>query len=189
MGARYDRSMSDLSFRRLAREDFAQLATWLETPHVARWWNHESSTAALERDFGPTIDGMDLADIFVVSLRERPIGLIQRYTFADNPHYADEVATLSPVPAAACSIDYFVGEPDLLRTGVGTAMLRALLRMTWDDEPAAPAVIVPVSASNVASWRVLERSGFRRVAEGPLRPDNPIDDDAHFVYRIDRPLA
>ena len=181
--------MTGLSFRRLARADFALLARWLRTPHVARWWNHETSPAALERDFGPTIAGDDPADVFVVSLHGHPIGLIQRYTFADNPDYATELAALAAVPAAAWSMDYFVGEPARLRSGLGSAMLRALVRATWHDAPDAPAVIVPVVAANVASWRALERAGFRRVAEGPLTPDNPVDDNAHYVYRIDRPVS
>ena len=50
-------------------------------------------------------------------------------------------------------------------------------------------MIVPVSSANVASWRLLEQAGFRLVAEGALTRDNPIDDDAHRVYRIDRPCA
>ena len=180
--------MSELSFRRLARADFPLVARWLQAPHVARWWNHETSPAALERDFGPSIDGDDPADIFIASQRARPIGLIQRYTFADNPDWAAEVATLVPVPAAAWSMDYFVGEAALLRSGLGSAMLAALVRATWDDDPRASAVIVPVVEANVASWRALEKAGFRRVAQGPLTPDNPADDALHVVYRIDRPV-
>jgi aminoglycoside 6'-N-acetyltransferase len=179
--------LSQPSFRRLARADFPRLARWLETPHVARWWNHETSPAALERDFGPTIDGDDAAHIFIASVDARPVGLIQRYTFADNPGYLAEVASLVDVPSDAWSMDYFVGEPALLRAGLGSAMLAALARATWRDDPQASAVIVPVVVANIASWRALEKAGFRRVAEGPLTPDNPIDGALHFVYRIDRP--
>ena len=163
------------------------LSAWLGQPHVARWWNHETSREAVETDFGPVVDGHDAADIFIASLRGRPFGLVQRYTFADNPDYGAELSSLLAVPDAALSMDYFVGEPALLRRGLGTAMLQSALRSTWRDYRSAPAVIVPVVAANTASWRVLERSGFRRVAAGPLEPDNPIDDSAHFVYWIDRP--
>ena len=179
--------MSEPSFRRLARADFPLLARWLQAPHVARWWNHETSDAALERDFGPTLSGDDPADVFIASVGSGPFGLIQRYTFADNPDWAAEVATLVHVPAAAWSMDYFVGEPALLRTGLGSAMLAALVRATWRDDARAPAVIVPVVETNLASWRALEKAGFRRVARGPLTPDNPVDDPTHVVYRIDRP--
>ena len=44
-----------------------------------------------------------------------------------------------------------------------------------------------VAAANVASWRVLEKAGLRRLAAGPMEPENPLDDPLHYVYRIDRP--
>jgi aminoglycoside 6'-N-acetyltransferase len=46
-----------------------------------------------------------------------------------------------------------------------------------------------VVAANTASWRALEKAGFRRVASGDLPPDNPVDDPLHHVLRIDRPAA
>jgi aminoglycoside 6'-N-acetyltransferase len=30
---------------------------------------------------------------------------------------------------------------------------------------------------------------LKRVAEGPMPPDNPIDDALHYIYRVDRPGA
>jgi aminoglycoside 6'-N-acetyltransferase len=181
------RAMLALSFRRLARDDFPLLARWLAQPHVHRWWNHETSPEALEADFGATVDRVDPAEVFIVSTGGRPFGLVQWYLFSDNARYIDELAPLLQVPGEALSMDYFVGEPDLLRQGWGAAMLRASLERIWRGYPAAPFVVVPVSAANEASWRVLERAGLVRVAEGPLAPDNPNDDWAHFVYRVDRP--
>ena len=179
--------MAELTFSRLARADFALLARWLETPHVARRWNHETSPAALERDYGPTIDGDDSAEVFIVALHGQPIGLIQRYTFADNPAYRDEVASLVCVPDGALSMDYFVGEAARLRRGLAGAMVEALLRSTWVDHPRCDAVIVPVVAANEASLGLLARCGLREIARGPLTPDNPVDDSLHVVWRIDRP--
>jgi aminoglycoside 6'-N-acetyltransferase len=175
--------------RPLARGDFLLLAAWLARPHVARWWNHEASPAAVERDFGAVVDGTDPAEIFIAAVDGRPFGLVQRYTFADNPDYLDELAPLLAVPPGALSIDYFVGEDALLRCGLGAGMVHAAVQGAWDAYPAAPAVIVPVAAANRASWRLLERVGFTCVAQGPLVPDNPIDDPAHLVYRIDRPKS
>jgi aminoglycoside 6'-N-acetyltransferase len=85
------------------------------------------------------------------------------------------------------SIDYLIGDPDLVGRGLGPRMIRALLQETWAAHPGASSVIVPVAAANRASWRALEKAGLRRIAEGELEPDNPIDDRAHVIYRIDRP--
>jgi aminoglycoside 6'-N-acetyltransferase len=176
-----------IGFSRLARADFPLLKHWLEQPHVARWWAHATTPEAIEADFGACVDRRDPADVFIAWVEDRPLGLIQRYTFADNPGYIDELAPLMAVPPAALSIDYFIGEPSALRRGWGAAMIRACVTATWADYPQAPAIVVPVNAANEASWRVLQAVGFRRVAEGPLQPDNPVDDWAHAVYWLDRP--
>lgn len=178
-----------LSFRRLSRDDFRLLTIWLTTPQVARWWNHGTTPSAIESDFGPSVDGADPSEMFIALADRRPVGLIQRYRYLDNPEYIVEVETVVPVPPAALSIDYFIGEPDLLGRGMGSAMIAAFVSATWHDCPAASAIIVPVHAANHASWKALQRAGFRRVGEGPLEPDNPIDDRSHYIYRVDRPLV
>jgi aminoglycoside 6'-N-acetyltransferase len=178
-----------VAFTRLARTHYRLLQHWLEQPHVSRWWAHETTPEAIESDFGACVDRRDPADVFIASVDGRPLGLIQRYTFADNPGYLDELAPLLAVPPAALSIDYFIGEASALRQGWGAGMIRACARSTWVAYPDAPAIVVPVNVANEASWRVLQAAGFRRVAEGPLRPDNPIDDWAHAVYWLDRPAA
>jgi aminoglycoside 6'-N-acetyltransferase len=171
----------------ITRADFPLLKRWLDTPHVARWWNHDTDPAALEAHFGGCVDGTEPCEMFFAEAGARPFGLIQRFAFSAYPAYRDEVAPLLDVPPEGLSIDYFVGDPAALRRGWGAAMIRACVASAWTRYPAAPCVVVPVNASNPGSWRVLEAAGFRRVAEGPLEPDNPIDDWTHWLYRLDRP--
>jgi aminoglycoside 6'-N-acetyltransferase len=165
-----------IRFRPLTRDDFPVLAGWLEEPLVARWWNHETSAEALERDFGAAIDGREPTEMLVAMLDGRPFGLLQRYPIAAYPEYVEELSGLVAVPPGAISIDYLVGEPDLRARGVGTAMIAAAVAHVPAD------VIVPVAAGNRRSWRALEKAGFERVAEGELPPDNPVDPPDHYVY-------
>ena len=99
-----------LTYQPLTREHFPLLAHWLAEPLVARWWHHETSPAAVERDFGPSIDGADVTELFLVALLSRPIGLVQRYPIAAYPEYVDEFASVCPLPAGALSIDYLERE-------------------------------------------------------------------------------
>jgi aminoglycoside 6'-N-acetyltransferase len=181
--------MQEPTLRCLERDDLPMVAAWLGQGHVSRWWNHDTRPQGVERDFGPVVDGLDPAEVFIACADGSPFGLLQRYTFADNPEYLAELSRVLDVPTAALSMDYFVGEPGALRHGLGTAMLQVGIRSTWAKHPTAPAIVVPVAAANTASWRVLERAGFRRMAEGSLQPDNPIDDRKHYVYQIDRPTG
>lgn len=176
-----------VQLRPLDRRDFPLLTRWLAEPHVARWWAHDPSPAAVEADFGAGVDGLEPTEYFIALAADRAIGLIQRYRIASWPDYGDEIEPLTAVPPGAASIDYLIGEPDALRHGLGSAMIRACVATIWRDWPDAGGVIVAVHADNTASWRVLQRAGFRRVASGEMAPDNPADDRRHVVYRIDRP--
>lgn len=185
-----------IRFRPLARGDLPLLATWLADPVVHRWWHHETSPGALERDFGPTIAGHDPSQDFVALLDAtgasgRPLGLVQLSRYEDFPTEAVELSALTRVPAGAATIDYLVGEPELRGIGLGTAMIAAFVARVWQAEPDVTCLLVPVVARNRASWRALERVGFRRVARGPLAPDNPVDeaDPVHEVLLLERPAG
>ncbi|MFF8385925.1 GNAT family N-acetyltransferase [Streptomyces kanasensis] len=176
-----------ITWRRLTEQDFPLLRSWLEQPHVARWWNHETSVEAVSRDFGPAARGEEPSEDLLAHLDGRPIGLVQRCRLSDYPAYWAEIATLVEPPAGAVTIDYLIGEPRDVGRGLGPRMIRSAVRAIWEDHPDAPCVLVPVSVANRASWRALEKAGLRRVAEGDLEPDNPVDDRAHYLYRVDRP--
>ncbi|MBA2673321.1 GNAT family N-acetyltransferase [Ramlibacter sp.] len=181
--------MSAFDFRPIARGDFAQLAHWLRQPHVARWWADDPSPQALEADYGGVIDGTEPCDVFIALLGGRPFGLAQRLRWDAYPDYLAELQRLMPAPPGAYSIDYLVGEIADTGRGLGSAMVGGFVQRLWSDKPDAAAVIVPVHAHNAASWRVLERNGFRRLASGELDPDNPADTRDHHIYGIERPLA
>ncbi|MDX3379312.1 GNAT family N-acetyltransferase [Streptomyces sp. ME02-6991-2A] len=176
-----------ITWRRLTEDDFPLLISWLERPHVARWWNHDPSIEAVRRDFGPAVRGEEPSEELLAHLDGTPFGLMQRCRLADYPEYLGEVATLIDVPSGAMTIDYLIGEPQLVGRGLGPQMIRAAVQAIWDEHPGASCVLVPVSAANRASWRALEKAGMRRVAEGELEPDNPVDGRAHYLYRVDRP--
>ncbi|WP_250285789.1 GNAT family N-acetyltransferase [Frankia sp. CiP1_Cm_nod2] len=177
-----------ITWRQLDESDFVLLRGWLEQPHVARWWNHESTIEAVRRDFGPAARGEEPSEDFLALLDDRPLGLVQRCHLADYPAYRDELAPVVDVPTGAMSLDYLIGEPGRTGRGLGTRMIASMIARTWSDHPAATCVMVPVVAANRASWRALEKAGLRRVGQGPLAPDNPVDDPLHYVYRLDRPL-
>jgi aminoglycoside 6'-N-acetyltransferase len=179
----------EFTWRRLTPTDFPLLASWLAQPHVRRWWNHEFTPEAVERDFGPTARGEEPGEDLLVFADGEPFGLIQRCRLADYPEYTAELVELIDLPGEAASIDYLVGDPERVGRGLGSAMIRLMIARTWQDHPRADCVVVPVAAANRASWRALEKAGMHRIAEGAMTPDNPADDGYQYVYRIDRPIG
>jgi aminoglycoside 6'-N-acetyltransferase len=145
--------------------------------------------AAVERDFGPTADGEEPGQDYLVELEGRPIGLIQYSVLADYPEYRAELAGVIEVPEGAVSIDYLIGVPDLVGRGIGARMIAAFAERVWSLSPPASCIIVPVSSANRASWRALMKAGFRLAGRGELEPDNPIDDRSHEILRLDRPAG
>ncbi len=162
------------------------LGHWLRTPHVARWWADDFSPEGLEEMYGGCIDGTDPSEVFIAERAGRAIALVQRFRIDSYSTYREEIASLAEVPAGTSSIDYLIGPEDAVGRGWGTELIRAFISRLWRDDAGAMSIIVPVHAENRASWRVLERVGFRRVAAGALTPDNPAHSADHFVYRLDR---
>ncbi len=171
----------------MRRNDFELLSRWLAEPLVAEWWNHDTSPAAVEREYGPAVDGREPASVLIAELEGPPFGLIQHYPIAAYPDYLAELAGLCEVPEGAVSIDYLIGLADHRGRGLGTRMIGSCVKRIWAERPGVTMVIVPVHVDNRASWRALESAGFRRIAEGRLTPDNPRHSRDHYVYRLDRP--
>lgn len=178
-----------MTWRHVTPQDFPLLARWLAAPHVARWWHHETSAEAVERDFGPSARREEPNEDLLASLDGEPLGLVQRSFWHDYPEYLREMAPTMAVPPHAMTIDYLIGDVANVGRGVGTRMIRSALERLWAEHPDAGCVIVPVHADNIASWRMLEKAGLTRVAHGELEPDNPIDDRRHYVYQVDRPTG
>ena len=179
--------MRDLRFRPLLRGDFPLAVRWLAQPHVAatEWGTVEASLAGAEGEFGRSVDGEDGTNVFLVSEGERPIGIIQSYRIGDDPEYSDDLWMVGAPPEEA-SIDYLIGEPDAVGRGTGSAMIRLFVAGLWECYPDAPSVIVAVLADNPASWRALEKAGFKRIWSGMARFDYGTDQPTH-IYRFPRP--
>ena len=163
----------EVSFRRLADEDLPMLHRWLNEPGVVRWWEGDDvSWDAVARDYGPA--NPDPTEHWIASVDGRDVGWIQCYAAADEPEECEPWWALG-VDRDAAGIDYLVGDPADRGSGIGAAMIRAFvvdvvfgLHPQWSQACAAP------YAANTASWRALERAGFRFVGtveddDGPCR--------------------
>jgi hypothetical protein len=66
---------ASILFRPLARSDFSKLQLWLSAPHVFEWWREPSSFAAIEKKFGPRVDGIEPTHIFAFTTSENRLAL------------------------------------------------------------------------------------------------------------------
>src|SRR5258706_1714063 len=142
-----------MTWRRVTPDDFPLLARWLAAPHVARWWHHETSAQAVERDFGPSARSEEPNEDLLAFLNGSPLGLLQRSFLHDYPEYLTDLASITAVPARAMTIDYLIGDAANVRHGIGSNLIRSALEHLWTDHKDAECVIVAAHAHNVWSLR------------------------------------
>lgn len=163
----------EVTFRRLADDDLPLLHRWLNEPGVVKWWEGDDvSWEGVVRDYGAA--NPDPVEHWLATVDGNDVGWIQCYAAADEPDESAQWWALG-IDQHAAGIDYLVGEPSQRGQGVGSTMIRSFvaeivfgLHPTWTQACAAP------YAANVASWRALERAGFRFAGivdddDGPCR--------------------
>jgi aminoglycoside 6'-N-acetyltransferase len=169
----------------MSRDDLPLLHSWLLQPHVTAWWRDvPAGFATVEAEYGPCIDGDDPTELFAIEYDGRPVGMIQRYLIADEPEWwpvFDEICDVSN----AAGIDYLIGEPDAVGRGVGSAVIAAFSPLVFDWRP-VDSIVVTVQQANVASWRILEKAGYRRIYSGELNSTDPSDEGPEHVYVLGR---
>jgi aminoglycoside 6'-N-acetyltransferase len=171
----------DVTFRRLVDDDLPLLHGWLNEPGVVRWWEGDDvSWEGVVRDYGSTND--DTAEHWIALVDGQPVGWIQCYAWADEEDEPETQAHFAAgVDRSAGGIDYLVGEPGRRAQGLGSAMIRAFVHdVVFPRHPDWTQVSASPFVANEASWRALERAGFRALA------DHPTADGDCRVMVIDR---
>jgi aminoglycoside 6'-N-acetyltransferase len=175
----------NLVFRRLEREDFGLLSEWFARPHVEPWWREENDLESIERRYGPSLDGADPTEVFVVERDGRAVGMIQRYLIDDDPNWKRSLSAAHPDDGAA-GIDYLIGEENLTGKGLGPRIISAFVTDTWKRYPDAKEIVVSVAQPNRRSWRALEKSGFVCMWAGVIESEDPSDEGPSYVYALAR---
>ena len=156
----------DVTFRRLTDADLPLLHRWLNDPGVVRWWEDDDvSWEGVVRQYGST--NHDPVEHWVALVGSDAVGWIQCYAWADDAEEEEARAHFAiGVERTAAGIDYLIGEPSRRGRGLGAAMIRAFVQTIvfgqhseWTQASAGPYV------ANEASWRALERAGFRALGD------------------------
>ncbi|HEX8467531.1 MAG TPA: GNAT family N-acetyltransferase [Allosphingosinicella sp.] len=152
---RYTEAMADsYTFRSVAHSDLELLRRWRERPHVTQWWGAPD----LEPEAEKLAEGR--VAMWIVEHLGRPIAYVQDY-----PVHAWENHPLAPLPPGSRGIDQYIGEPEMLGLGHGSAFVRAHCERLF--EAGAPAVGTDPHPDNGRAIRAYEKSGFRAVS-GPV---------------------
>ena len=147
-------------FRPMTAEHLPLVKRWLAMPHVQEWWDEP------EDQFGLVTGDLEepAMDQYIVAIDNRPFAYLQCYDLTVwNSGFG-------PQPQGARGIDQFIGEPDMLGCGHGSAFIRSFA----DGLLAAgtPRMVTDPDPSNLRAVRAYEKAGFRH--DGLVdTPDGP----------------
>lgn len=149
-----------VTFRPLVDDDLPLMHGWLNEPGVVRWWEGDDvSWEGVARDYGSGRAGE--TEHWIANAGGRDVGWIQCYALADEPQEAESWWALG-VERTGAGIDYLIGTPGDRGRGLGTAVIRAFVAdIVFERHPGWTQACAAPHVDNVASWRALEKAGFR----------------------------
>lgn len=134
------------SFRRATLADLDLLMEWQSRPHVREWW-----------DASEPYDEEDLADPRVarciVSYAGRPFAFMQDYTVHGWPDHH-----FGHLPKGSRGIDQFIGDPEMIGVGHGSAFIGARMQALFDA--GAPVIATDPHPDNERAIAVYRKLGF-----------------------------
>ena len=138
-------------FRPMSAADLPMVRRWLETPHVAQWWHDPDEQFALVSE---DLDHPAM-DQFVVTADDRPFAYLQCY---DPTAWSDN--GLGTHPLGTRGIDQFIGEPDMVDRGHGSALIRSFVDGLL--KTGTPRVVTDPNPENIRAVRAYEKAGFQK---------------------------
>lgn len=140
-------------FQKATLADLALLKAWRAQPHVREWWGEDE--ADVDVDLG---DPRVLRCVVITG--GQPFAFMQDYTVHGWPdhHFAD-------LPEGSRGIDQYIGEPEMVGRGHGTAFLRQRVQKLFMD--GAPVVATDPHPRNERAIAVYKKLGF--APTGPAR--------------------
>lgn len=167
--------VSQIKFIPLRQEHFPRLLTWLNEPHVMKWWPHDHGSGTWTLDdiitkYTSYVDGYKLVDgykkpihAFVVYYQNIPVGYAQYYNAYDFPRGY----LLEGLSKKLGAVNVFIGEDEYTGKGLGTALINAFLdKQVW---PRFDACFVDPEVHNIAAIRAYEKCGFKIVKKDKER--------------------
>lgn len=138
-------------FRPMTRDDLPLVRRWLAEPHVIEWWGDPAQQLALVTE---DLDEPAMQQ-FIVAHDRDPFGYIQAYDLQSwpDPVFAEH-------PQGTQAIDQFIGKPDMIDRGHGSAFIRRFIDRLIDG--GAPRIITDPDPDNLRAVRAYENAGFIR---------------------------
>jgi len=137
-------------FRRMTEADLPLVRGWLAMSEVVEWWGDP------DEQFGLVSGDLNepAMDQFVVAVEERPFSYLQCYDPTGWPENG-----LGSHPLGTRGIDQFIGDPNMIGRGHGSAFIRQFTDGLLIA--GTPRVLTDPDPANARAIRAYEKAGFR----------------------------
>lgn len=134
------------NFRKATLADLALIKAWRAQPHVREWWGEDEPSADVD-------SGDPRVLRCIVSTGGKPFAFMQDYSVHGWPgHHFDHLSEGSR------GIDQYIGDPEMLGRGHGTAFIRQRIQELFED--GAPVVATDPHPENERAIAVYKKLGF-----------------------------
>jgi RimJ/RimL family protein N-acetyltransferase len=147
-----------ITFRAVAAADCPLIENWMRRPHWRAWWGEVETELGYIKNM---IEGRDPTRPFLFLLNGEPAGYIQAWSVRDNlvEPWLTRAPWLRTVPVDSIGVDLSVGVESDLGRGLGTAALKAFVKMLADEGHRN--IIIDPDAANARAIRAYEKAGFK----------------------------
>jgi aminoglycoside 6'-N-acetyltransferase len=163
----------NVALKPLTESDLPLVADWLARPHVAQWWSGPGALEEIEYLLDSTNERG-----FIIVADGRPAGFIQAYNCYAQP---DPIRDTKD-PPETWGIDLFIGEETMLRRGIASAAIGAIVEIL--RKGSCTRLIIDPREDNVAAIALYRKVGFTEFA---FIDDYPAP--THLMVRGMQPLA
>ncbi|WP_116134244.1 GNAT family N-acetyltransferase [Tropicimonas sp. IMCC34043] len=133
-------------FRPATLDDLGLLQAWQAHPHVREWWDSDEPYDR-ERMCDPRVSR------WIVSIDEHPFAFMQDYTV-----HGWEVHHFANLPEGSRGIDQYIGDPEMVGVGHGSAFIGARMQALFDE--GAPVIATDPHPDNKRAIAVYRKLGF-----------------------------
>lgn len=154
-----------IELRELMEEDKYILARWLSNPQVLQFYEGRDNPFSVSKVEAAFFDENPEETRYIILHENQPIGYSQFYEIGEEER---KIYGCSDLKEVIFGMDQFIGEPEYWNRGIGTQIVKLMIKRLIQEKQASRIVLDP-QTWNERAIHCYEKCGFRKVKLLPER--------------------